>query len=119
MIKKIYIVLSFLILLPACEKNVEEDHKVVSEDCSQVEAYYSESVLPIMEQRCIGCHSGTNPGGNLLLTGFTSVKTSMDQILDRVNREQGSAGFMPQYGAKLANSDLVILQTFFDMDCVE
>ena len=45
MIKKIYIVLPFLILLPACEKNVEEDHKVVSEDCSQVEAYYSESVF--------------------------------------------------------------------------
>ena len=43
----------------------------------------------------------------------------MIEILDRVNREQGSAGFMPQGGAKLANSDLVILQTFFDMDCVE
>ena len=53
MIKKIYFVLSLLILLQACEKNIEEDHKVVFQDCSQVEAYYSESVLPIMKQSCI------------------------------------------------------------------
>ena len=119
MIKKIYFVLSLLILLQACEKNIEEDHKVVFQDCSQVEAYYSESVLPIMKQSCITCHSGTNPSGNLLLTEFTSVKTSMGKTLDRVNREEGSAGFMPLGGEKLTNSDLGILQTFFEMDCVE
>jgi len=38
-------------------------------------------------------------------------------VLDRVNRDQGSNGFMPNGGTKLSDANLEILQTFFDMEC--
>ena len=38
-------------------------------------------------------------------------------MLDRVNREEGSSGFMPQVGSKLTDTELSILQSFFEMEC--
>jgi hypothetical protein len=41
----------------------------------------------------------------------------MESILDAVNRDQGSAGFMPQGGSKLTEDQITSLQSFFEMDC--
>ena len=41
----------------------------------------------------------------------------MSSTLDRVNRDQGSSGFMPQGSSKLTENELSILQIFFEMEC--
>ena len=102
-----------LVYFFGCENNVADD----SDQCSVVEAYYEESVAPILTQNCIGCHSGSTPSGGISLETFSSVQNGMGSVLDRVNREQGSSGFMPDGGSKLPGTDLDILQTFLDMDC--
>ena len=101
----------------ACENNIAEDQIDQLEDCTNVETYYSDSVLPIMEQRCTICHSGNAPSGGLGLESFSSVRNSMAATLDRVNRDQGSSGFMPQGGNKLTDNEISILQIFFEMEC--
>jgi hypothetical protein len=86
----------------------------IGEEC---ETYYSEYVTPILSQNCYSCHSGSAPSGGLNLSTYESVLTSMETILDRVNRDEGSSGFMPSGGSKLSVSDLSSLQTFLEMDC--
>ena len=109
------------ICFSGCEKNVEEDHTSNTVDCSVVEAYYNENVAPILSSNCIGCHSGATASAGLPLDSYTSVYSAIKtgNVLDRVNRNTGDNGFMPQGGQKLSNAKLDILQTFFDMECSE
>tara|TARA_B110000881_G_scaffold86699_1_gene75941 strand:+ start:443 stop:775 length:333 start_codon:yes stop_codon:yes gene_type:complete len=106
------------ICFSGCEKNVEEDHEIKTVDCSEVETYYNENVAPILSSNCVGCHPGQ---GGLSLDSYTSVYSAIKSgnVLDRVNRNSGENGFMPQGGQKLSNANLDILQTFFDMECNE
>jgi len=106
------------ICFSGCEKNVEEDHEIKTVDCSAVETYYNENVAPILSSNCAGCHPGQ---GGLSLDSYTSVYSAIKSgnVLDRVNRNSGENGFMPQGGQKLSNANLDILQTFFDMECNE
>jgi|TARA_B110000914_G_scaffold46421_1_gene39470 hypothetical protein len=106
------------ICFSGCEKNVEEDHEIKTVDCSAVETYYNENVAPILSSNCVGCHPGQ---GGLSLDSYTSVYSAIKSgnVLDRVNRNSGENGFMPQGGQKLSNANLDILQTFFDMECNE
>jgi Leucine-rich repeat (LRR) protein len=85
------------------------------------ETYYNENVAPILSSNCIGCHSGSSATAGLYLDSYTSVYSAIKSgnVLDRVNRNNGDNGFMPQGGQKLSNATLDILQTFFDMDCNE
>ena len=118
MMKKIIRILSVaLVYFCGCENNVADDPDQMPTDCSIVEAYYEESVAPILTQNCIGCHSGSTPSGGLSLETYSSVQNGMGSVLDRVNREEGSSGLMPQGGSNLPGTDLDVLQTFFDMDC--
>ena len=112
----ITITLLLFICFSGCEKNVEEDHEIKTVDCSAVETYYNENVAPILSSNCAGCHPGQ---GGLSLDSYTSVYSAIKSgnVLDRVNRNSGENGFMPQGGQKLSNANLDILQTFFDMEC--
>jgi len=105
------ITLLLCICFSGCEKNVEEDHV----DCSAVETYYNENVAPILSSNCIGCHSGATAAVGLPLDSYTSVYSAIKSgnVLDRVNRNSGDNGFMPQGGQKLSNANLEILQIFF------
>jgi hypothetical protein len=88
------------------------------EDC---ETYYNENVAPILSSNCIACHSGATATAGLSLDSYTSVYSAIKtgSVLDRVNRNTGDNGFMPQGGQKLSNANLDILQTFFEMECNE
>ncbi|MBT3179864.1 MAG: hypothetical protein HOB40_02150 [Candidatus Marinimicrobia bacterium] len=115
------ITLFVFISFSACEKNVEEDYEIISTNCVNIETYYTDYVSPILTSNCIGCHSIENPSGDLALDNFTSVynASKSGDIINRVNRDEGENWFMPQGGSKLSDSNLDILQTFFDMECVE
>ena len=117
----ITITLLLCICFSGCEKNIEEDHENNSVDCSVVKAYYTENVAPILSSNCIGCHSGGTASAGLHLDSYTSVYSAIKSgnVLDRVNRNSGDNGLMPQGGQKLSYANLDILQTFFDMECSE
>ena len=119
--KIINVVLLLLISFYGCERNVEEDPNDITSDCSNVEAYYTENVAPILESNCTVCHSGPTPTAGLSLDSYASVYAAIKSgnIWDRVTRVQGSPGFMPNGGTKLLDANLEILQTFFELECDE
>lgn len=46
------------------------------EDCDSVNVTYSQTVWPIIQNACFGCHSGANPSGGISLTSYDQVKAS-------------------------------------------
>jgi hypothetical protein len=119
--KIINVVLFPFILFSGCENNVEENSEDNPVDCTEVETYYTENVAPILESNCTGCHSGSTPTAGLSLDSYSNVRAAIKtgDVLDRVNRNSGDGGFMPNGGTKLSDANLEILQTFFDMECSE
>ena len=119
--KIINVVLFPFILFSGCENNVEENSEDNPVDCTEVETYYTENVAPILEFNCTGCHSGPTPTAGLSLDSYSNVRAAIKtgDVLDRVNRNSGDGGFMPNGGTKLSDTNLEILQTFFELECDE
>jgi hypothetical protein len=52
----------------------------LNENCGEVcdtinPVTFSKTIWPIIQSTCTGCHSGTNPSGNVLLTSYNNVAT--------------------------------------------
>ena len=123
---KSLLIIVAMVFFIGCEENVEEDYNNGSEngmpiyDCDELRSYYTGSVQPILNYKgCTGCHATTNPAGGLALDSFESVHSGIvnGSVLDRVGREPGEPGFMPQGGTKLSQDQLDILQGFSGMEC--
>ena len=59
---------------------------------------YAGDIKPLILNYCGNCHTG---GGQTNYTLYTTTKTDIDLILNRIQRAQGSVGFMPKNGAAL------------------
>jgi hypothetical protein len=72
---------------------------------------YALDIAPILQNRgCNGCH-----GYNLTSARADAGPSSaVNSILNRINRSQGSAGFMPRNGSKLPQSEIDKIQAWFD-----
>jgi len=48
---------------------------------------YTTDIEPIMTNRCITCHSGSTPSGNLLLTNYAEVRAAAEagNLTTRIN----------------------------------
>jgi uncharacterized protein (DUF2141 family) len=65
---------------------------------------FAKDVQPIL-QVCGSCHN---------FNTYTGAKGNINNILDRVQRPQGSAGFMPQGGTPLTKTQVDILKKWLD-----
>lgn len=66
----------------------------------ETSAAFSKDVLPVVQQFCVGCHSGAKPAAGITLSGYKDTEAV---IKDRVTWEKVSknvnAGHMPPEGA--------------------
>ncbi len=65
---------------------------------------YTDDIKPIVDASCVGCHSQPPISGtSLALNTYESVKANVenDKIIDRISRNQGEIGMMPQGGTRL------------------
>ena len=73
--------------------------------------FFNSHIKPIMVAKCVSCHDGNS------LTDYSiylNAANNINSIIDRTNRTPGSAGFMPNYGTKLSNAQLELLQKWKD-----
>ena len=111
-------IISFLALFViACEKNIESDY--VGYDCNEVISYYQESVVPIMSNHCVGCHTGSSASGGLALNSFDAAVSGImnGNVIHRINMETSNPLFMPLGSEKLSQQQLDIIQNFSELLC--
>lgn len=70
--------------------------------CDTLNVTYSNQVTQVIGSYCKGCHSGTVPSGNILLTDYTQVKTMVQsgRLICAIEHVSGCSP-MPKNGNKL------------------
>ncbi|MFN3530302.1 MAG: hypothetical protein ACK417_10320 [Bacteroidia bacterium] len=87
--------------LQACYYDNEQDlYPGLPGDCDTLSVSYANTIRPIMQSRCVSCHSGNFPSGGLGLSTHAEVAGSIGVIIDRISREPDDVLLMPQ-GAKM------------------
>jgi len=77
--------------------------------CDTTNITFSGSVMPIISSNCMGCHSGSSPSGNTLLTNYTTILAQVNngKLIGTITYATGFNG-MP-VAAKLSDCDVSVL----------
>jgi len=79
--------------------------------CDSTVFTYSGAVKPIMDNKCVGCHNPANPGGNIDLSTYTTVRVSAlnGKLYGSVSHQTGYSP-MPKNSAKLSDCEITQIQ---------
>lgn len=82
--------------------------------CDSVNISFSEHVLPIIEQRCKGCHLGSGSIGGFALTNYEEISGISGYALYEVmNHEEGYSA-MPPNSPKLDSCKLQVVRVWIE-----
>lgn len=106
---------SSAMLLQSCYKDNEEDLYPGPNDCNTENVSFSQTVMPVITNNCVACHSGSAPSGGISLTTYSEVVTSVDggRFLGAIKHETGFSA-MPQGGAKLSDCKISQIEAWID-----
>ncbi|MCB0806298.1 MAG: hypothetical protein KDC05_10905 [Bacteroidales bacterium] len=89
-------------------------------DCDSTNVSFSQEVFPIIQNSCLGCHSGANPNGGISLTNYQQIKNqasispgSSGSLLGAITWATGNSN-MPQNGNKLSDCDIGIIRNWIE-----
>ena len=101
-------------LLPGCYYDVEEElYPLDPSSCDTSGVTYSQTIAPIMNSSCNGCHSSSSPSGGIILDTYNAVKQNVDngKLMGSVRWESGYSA-MPQGGNKLDDCTIRKMETW-------
>ncbi len=102
MLKPFNFILLFVVslLVHSCTKNNKNDLCPQIENCDTSIVFFSEDIFPVFEFNCMPCHSGGQPSGNLSLTNYQEIESSLNNgnIINRITRENSDNLLMPPSG---------------------
>lgn len=78
--------------------------------CDSSRVTYPVTVFPILQERCISCHSGTAPSGGLDFSDYNNVAMVADNgsLMGSIRHDEGFSP-MPQGGAKLTDCEIALI----------
>jgi len=94
-------------------------------DCDSLNVSFSVDVFPVIQNTCLGCHSGSNPNGGILLTNYQQIKSqaaisagSTGSLIGAITWDAGNTN-MPYNGARLSDCDIGIIRNWITvlMNC--
>ncbi len=70
---------------------------------------FTDDIQPIIMSSCSPCHAY---GGSekTYVSSYDNAKADIDNIINRINRDQGTAGFMPMSGTKLDAATIALFE---------
>ncbi|MFM7218018.1 MAG: c-type cytochrome domain-containing protein, partial [Bacteroidota bacterium] len=82
--------------------------------CDTTNVTFSQSIAPLLQNKCNGCHGTSNPGGGVILTSYANVLTVAQngKLLSSV--EHTSAFPMPKNGNKLPQCEIDMIRIWID-----
>jgi hypothetical protein len=106
---------SILWLASGCYYDSEEFlYPQISNTCDTTNVTYSQSVVPLLENYCLSCHSNSmapSSGGNIKLENYADVKIQADnhKLLGSVAHENGYSP-MPLGASKLDDCKITTIR---------
>ncbi len=82
--------------------------------CDMNNIMYSNTISPIIQNNCTGCHSGGNPAGGVKITNYSEVKTLVDNgsLSGTINDKAGYPKMPPS--GKLPDCDIQQLEKWMN-----
>ena len=83
------------------------NNNTCTNSCDTNNVTFSGSIFPIIQGSCLGCHSGTSPGGQILLTDYQQIAiiAQNGKLSESVNHIAGYQP-MPKGGNKLPDCQI-------------
>jgi hypothetical protein len=87
----------------------------VEANCDTVNVTFAGTIWPIIQNTCLGCHSGSSPGGNISLGNYDQVVVIANngKLMGSVTHASGYKP-MPQNGNKLSDCNIKQLQIWIN-----
>lgn len=106
--------LSTALFSTGCKYDSEED-LYGDIGCQTDNVTYSDVVLPLLENHCMGCHSAIANFGGVTLEGYDNLKTFVDngQFLGAIRHDDGFAP-MPQGGNKFVDCNIEKIEAWIN-----
>lgn len=84
------------------EQGAQKDIVCSETVCDTLDVRYSTIIKPILDLYCNGCHTGTQPQGDISYNTYAGVKATVDNgtLIGSVRRERGFVA-MPKNGNKI------------------
>lgn len=84
-------------------------------DCDTTNITFSATIFPVIQNSCLGCHSGAAPSGGIRLESHADVVAQVNsgRLLGAIRHEQGYSP-MPQNGAKLSDCDITQFEKWIE-----
>jgi hypothetical protein len=114
-----FLFLFIILLMSSCYYDSKELlYPQTNYNCDTTNVTYSSSVVPVLEQYCLGCHNNTSAsslGGNLKLENYPDVKIRVDDgsLLGAIRQESGYSA-MPKGASKIDNCKITIIEKWVE-----
>jgi len=85
------------------------------EDCDTTNVSFANHIWPLVENNCLGCHSGGTPGGGIYLNNYANIVAVAEsgQLWGAINHEQGFSP-MPKNANKLSDCKIRQIQIWIE-----
>jgi cytochrome c5 len=85
--------------------NEEALYPALSNSCDTTNVTYSGSIVPILNNSCLTCHSNASTGGSIVLTTYAEVVASAPRITGSIKQLSGFSA-MPKNGGKIKSCSI-------------
>lgn len=104
----VFLFLSVAVVLSFCTSSKKAQTSTAS---TPAKVTYIANVQPIISGNCSPCH--IPPQGNKkAYNNYVAVKSDIDEILSRIQKNPGERGFMPMKHPKLSDSTITVLMNW-------
>lgn len=101
-------VLLISFLLTGCYKDNEEDlYPPTGDNCDTTNVSYAQTVLPVLTNNCISCHSGAGASAGVRLDSYSAVAAAAasGRLLGSIKHQSGFSA-MPQGAPQLPDCSI-------------
>lgn len=83
-------------------------------NCDTTNTSYTNNVVPILTNNCIGCHNASNSSGGVVLDNYTPVASSAlsGKLFGSINHDAGYVPMPPS--GNLSNCDKALIKSWID-----
>ncbi len=112
LMKKILLIGLFGLLLSACYRdNMEDLFPDSGGPCDTTNVSFSQSLMPVLDTYCTGCHSGSAPSGNISIENYDDVVILVQngKLMGTIRHEKGYSP-MPKGEYKLSACNIAKIE---------
>ncbi|TLX70082.1 cytochrome c [Labilibacter sediminis] len=111
--KKLLFILGISLAIYACSNSSDDEIKPVNGNAEYeaAETYFNNTLKPIVDAKCVSCHTGYHSKSNS--SNYGTLSNAINRASGMYN--QVNAGNMPKGGDKLPQEDIDKFKAFLDL----